>query len=108
MFHTYVTASSGRKVDIDRARYLMDDELFDEVHRELIKTMSPTGFNPFDIACVERMCFPPRKARRGRCGAITAGAIWQSTASRSPPTSIRIGTNDRSEIVVQYTGTTNR
>ena len=50
MFHTYVTASSGRKVDIDRARFLMDQELFNQVHLEVIKWVCPTGFNPFDIA----------------------------------------------------------
>lgn len=29
MFHTYVKASSGNEVDIDRARFLMDLALFD-------------------------------------------------------------------------------
>jgi hypothetical protein len=35
MFHTYVTASSGRQVDIDRAHFMMDHELFDQVDREV-------------------------------------------------------------------------
>ncbi len=28
MFHTYITTSCGNKVDIDRASFLMDQELF--------------------------------------------------------------------------------
>lgn len=36
MFHTYVTASSGRKVDVDRAWYLMDKALLAEA-RELME-----------------------------------------------------------------------
>jgi len=54
MFHTYVKASSGRQIDIDRARYLMDDALFDAAHRDLIKKISPNGFNPFDEATATR------------------------------------------------------
>lgn len=30
MFHTYVTASSGRQIDVDRAWYLMDKKLLAE------------------------------------------------------------------------------
>lgn len=30
MFHTYVTASSGRQVDVDRAWYLMNKSLLNE------------------------------------------------------------------------------
>ena len=74
MFHTYVTASSGRKVDIDRARYLMDDELYAEAHRELIKTMSPYGFNPFDIACFERNVFPTTESK--------AWEVWRNYCRR--------------------------
>ena len=64
MFHTYVTARSGRQIDIDRARWLMDDELFHEAHRDLIKYMTPVGFNPYDIATAERMHWPGWKAQR--------------------------------------------
>ena len=30
MFHTYITASSGAKIDIDRASFVMDLELFQD------------------------------------------------------------------------------
>ena len=55
MFHTYVKASSGAKIDIDRARYLMDNALFCEAERDIVKMMTPCGFNPFDIAVAKRM-----------------------------------------------------
>ena len=74
MFHTYVTASSGRKIDIDRARFLMDDELFAEAHRELIKSMTPQGFNPFDIACAERMFYPTMEHKAWR--------VWRNYCHR--------------------------
>lgn len=64
MFHTLVTARSGRQIDVDRARYLMDDALFAEAHRDLIKFMSPVGFNPFDIACAEHNYSPGFKEHR--------------------------------------------
>lgn len=60
MFHTYVTASSGKQVDIDRARYLMDDQLFREAERTIVKGMCPNGFNPFDIAIAERTRYTPQ------------------------------------------------
>ena len=62
MFHTYVTASSGNKVDIDRARYLMDDALFAAAERELIKLMTPNGFKPFDIHAANAVRPPGWKA----------------------------------------------
>ena len=55
MFHTYVTASCGNKVDIDRARWLMDDGIFHAVHQTAIKNASPVGFSPFDIDVAQRM-----------------------------------------------------
>ena len=54
MFHTYITASTGRKIDIDRASFLMDKELFADAHRALIKWICPNGFNEFDVAMGER------------------------------------------------------
>lgn len=51
MFHTYVRASSGRQIDFDRARLLMDDDLFHAAHREVI-AMHAT---PFDRAVADRM-----------------------------------------------------
>lgn len=55
MFHTYVTASCGNQVDIDRARWLMDDEIFHTVHQTAIKNVSPVGYSPFDIDMAQRM-----------------------------------------------------
>lgn len=37
MFHTYVTASSGRKIDVDRAWYLMDKGLLDEARARALR-----------------------------------------------------------------------
>lgn len=68
MFHTYVTASSGRQIDFDRARYLMDDALLAEAEKARIKWVCPAGFNPFDIAAAERMGYTKEQG---------AQAIWQ-------------------------------
>lgn len=70
MFHTYVTASSGREIDFDRARYLMDDDLFHEAHKQLIDFICPSGrFEPFDVAVAERM---------GYTTEVKAGRVWHS------------------------------
>ena len=67
MFHTYITASSGRRVDFDRASYLMDGELFGEAHRNLIKTMCcGDRFSPFDVAMYEQFHFPTIEAKANR------------------------------------------
>ena len=55
MFHRYITASSGRKIDFDRAALLMDQELFHKCHRNVIKTYQPVGFNTFDLEIATRM-----------------------------------------------------
>ncbi len=55
MFHTYVTASSGAKIDIDRARYLMDDELFEEAYRQTLDDQFHGRPTLFDIAVAERV-----------------------------------------------------
>ena len=89
MFHTYVKASSGAKIDIDRARYLMDDALFYEAERDIVKMMTPCGFNPFDIAVAKRMN-PPET-----CGTTTAACIRKNTGRRLSPTSIPIGISSR-------------
>lgn len=68
MFHTYVTASSGRKIDIDRAMLEMDLDLFAEAERAMIKFICPNGFNPFDIGVAERM---------GYTTEVKAGIVWR-------------------------------
>jgi hypothetical protein len=73
MFHTYVKATSGNKVDIDRARYLMDDALFRDAERDVVRRICPAGFNPFDIATAER------------CGYTTeykANMVWHNYCRR--------------------------
>lgn len=55
MFHTYVTASSGAAIDIDRARYLMDDELFEESYREAIDEQFGKRPTLFDVMTAERV-----------------------------------------------------
>lgn len=57
MFHTYVKAQSGRQIDFDRARYLMDDDLFHAANKALIERICPGGFTPFDVGVAERMGF---------------------------------------------------
>ena len=57
MFHRYVTASSGRQVDYDRAVWLMDRELLSQA-TEMARadqeyTNDPDGF---DMAIHRRMC----------------------------------------------------
>lgn len=55
MFHTYVKASSGAKIDIDRARYLMDDVLFKRAYLTMLRETFPNGLEPFDIGIHERV-----------------------------------------------------
>jgi len=49
VFHRYVTASSGRKIDFDRASFLMDKELLqrarDEARQHMDKVNDPVGFD---------------------------------------------------------------
>ena len=59
MFHRYITASSGRKIDFDRASLLMDQELFHQCHRDVIKFYQPQGFNTFDLEICTRMWGDP-------------------------------------------------
>ena len=112
MFHTYVTASSGRKIDIDRARFLMDDELFAEAHRELIKSMTPQGFNPFDIArhaqaqawhAEERQRPQSQKPQTGDCHwpvrVSTEGQEGTGTQAIEEPRLIRLGSHGTDQFV---------
>jgi hypothetical protein len=47
-------AADDKKIDIERARHLMDPQLLRDAERELIKAICPNGFNPFDIAICRR------------------------------------------------------
>ena len=69
MFHTYITASSGRKIDFDRAAFLMDNELLADVMRRLIKRTCPDGFDAFNVAIDEAM---------GNTMEIKANGVWHS------------------------------
>lgn len=51
MFHTYIIARSGRKIDFDRARLTMDDALLNEAHKSVIASFA----SPFDRAVADRM-----------------------------------------------------
>lgn len=55
MFHTYVCTSVKTQVDIDRARYLMDDELIEEAYKQVLDEQFHGRPTPFDIAVAERM-----------------------------------------------------
>jgi hypothetical protein len=46
MFHTDVLASSGKTIDIDRASFLMDDELFAEARRAMWKEQTTPHWIP--------------------------------------------------------------
>ncbi len=56
MFHTYVTASSGRKIDVDRAWYLMDKELLAEARRKTLRSFRE-GTRAAQFEC-KRLGFP--------------------------------------------------
>jgi len=60
VFHTYVTASSGRTVDFHRARTLMDRGLLRDAVKAMNAAMS-TGVSDWDKSCAERngMTFNP-------------------------------------------------
>jgi hypothetical protein len=69
MFHRYIIASNGRKIDIDRASYLMDKSLAGQVYHT---AMEGLGLAPFDFATAKRMgCKPPRATE-----AAILQAIW--------------------------------
>jgi hypothetical protein len=55
MFHTYIAASSGRQIDIDRARLEADEQLWRDAAAAVIRETCPQGFNPFDVAAAERI-----------------------------------------------------
>lgn len=60
MFHTYVVARSGNLVDIDRASFLMDKDIFDASIRAMREARANWP-NPFDEDCARRMGSPPPK-----------------------------------------------
>jgi hypothetical protein len=60
MFHTYITTSRGNRVDIDRASFLMDKTLFNQVMEELWspvvnKVLEQWPEDDMDQACAMRM-----------------------------------------------------
>lgn len=55
MFHTYITAKSGRRIDIDRARLIMDDTIFQEVHASVVRRAYPNGFGQNSQALAQRI-----------------------------------------------------
>lgn len=64
MFHTYVLASCGNHVDIDRALWLADAAIVDEALAradDLIKSHKAT---PFDLAVSTRMKHKPSQPKR--------------------------------------------
>ena len=60
MFHTYVLAHSGNLVDIDRASFLMDKDIFDASIRAMREARAKWP-DPFDEDCARRMGSPPPK-----------------------------------------------
>ncbi len=59
MFHTYVLAASGNKVDIDRASFLMDKEMLQEAIDTMKEEMATCpqediSYTPMDLGVLLR------------------------------------------------------
>jgi hypothetical protein len=70
MFNRYVTAGTGRRVDIDRASYLMDKTLSGPVKEAALGRL---GLTPFDFACADRNGMAQPRATE----AAILQAIWE-------------------------------
>ncbi len=61
MFHTYITTSRGNKVDIDRASFLMDKDIFESILNERYhkpaRLIDENYKVPFDRACARDVAF---------------------------------------------------
>lgn len=73
MFHTYITTTSGIRVDIDRASFLMNSELFLKAMKDCAKEVHPLAISssgePFlksrdELAAVEKKPYAQRVWRR--------------------------------------------
>ncbi len=56
MFHTYITTSCGNQVDIDRASFLMDGELFRQVLEEIYIPIENNIYNQWPEDGMDQDC----------------------------------------------------
>jgi hypothetical protein len=70
MFHRYITAATGRQIDIDRASYLMDKTLWQPVKAASIARL---GLSPFDFDCAKRNGMAAPRASEP----VMLQAIWE-------------------------------
>lgn len=72
MFHTYIINAVGTKIDIDRARYLMDDDLVAEAMADVEKDWPDWLYRDHSLSGV----VPPPRYSDAQLRSEKAQAFW--------------------------------